>query len=68
MHLQPGRFKDLVETNRARDTAFACHQTLYRDDVGQAICRGYFDAYGDEITPLRLARAWDMIVFDAEVK
>jgi hypothetical protein len=61
MSLNPGRMKDLVETNRERDTAFACHQTIYRDDRDQAICRGYYDAYGKEITPLRMATAFGII-------
>lgn len=64
MHLAPGRMKDLVEENRRQDTAFSCHQTLpygeYEVD-GMAICRGYFDAYGDQVTPLRLAVAMDVI-------
>lgn len=64
MHLPPGRFKQLVEVNRENDTAFACHQTLDYggyDVPGAAVCRGYFDAYKDEITPLMMARALDVI-------
>jgi hypothetical protein len=65
MHLPPGRFKQLVEENRSRDTAFACHQTLEYGGFevpGRAVCRGYFDAYKDEVTPLMLAVAMDVIV------
>lgn len=58
MHLSPGRMKDLVETNRRNDTAFACHQTLGGE---QAICFGYFDAYHRDITPLRFAVALGVI-------
>ena len=62
MRLNPGRLADLVEQNRKRDTAFACHQTTYgQDDNGEAVCRGYFDAYATEITPLRMAVALDLI-------
>lgn len=64
MHLQSGRLKDLVESNRSEDTALTCHQTLEYGDYdvpGNAICRGYFDAYGSEITPLRMAQALEMI-------
>jgi hypothetical protein len=62
MHLNEGRLADLVEVNRKRDTAFACHQTTYgQDPVGEAVCRGYFDAYATEITPLRMAVALDLI-------
>lgn len=61
MHLQPGRIKDLVQTNLERDTAFACHQTLYGQREQEAICRGYFDRYKEEVTPLRFAVAMDVI-------
>ncbi len=62
MRLQPGRLADLVEQNRKKDTAFACHQTTFENDPkGEAVCRGYFDAYGPEITPLRMAVALNMI-------
>jgi len=58
MWLPPGRFKDLVQSNVKEDTAFACHQTLSDE---QAVCRGYFDAYKEKITPLRMAVAFDVI-------
>lgn len=61
MNLKEGRFKDLVETNRRLDTAFSCHQTLYGQTEAEAICRGYFDAYKEEVTPLRMAVALDVI-------
>lgn len=63
MHLAPGRLRDLVESSREADTAFSCHQTLpYAPGGGDmAICRGYHDAYGDEITPLRMATAFGII-------
>lgn len=64
MHLQPGRLKDLVETNLANDTAFACHQTIYgSDERGEAICRGYFDAHQTDVTPLRFAVALGVIEY-----
>jgi hypothetical protein len=61
VRLRPGRMKDLVESNRKADTAFACHQTLWEEGVDRAICRGYFDAYWQAITPLRMAVALSMI-------
>ena len=64
MHLNAGRLQDLVQTNLDNDTAFACHQTTYnQDERGEAICKGYFDAYGTEVTPLRFAVALDMIEY-----
>lgn len=69
MHLSQGRLQDLVETNRAADTAFACHQTLPHNneyDAPPAVCRGYFDAYGSEVTPLRMATAMGLITEDPQ--
>jgi hypothetical protein len=59
MHLRSGRLADLVRTNLAADTAFSCHETLHEDGVDQALCRGYVDAYGEQVTPLRMAAALD---------
>jgi hypothetical protein len=64
MNLPAGRFQDLVERNRSEDTAFACHQTLYRTGVEHSICRGYYDAYKHETTPLRIAERRGVIEFD----
>lgn len=61
LDLRAGRLKDLSETNRRLDTALKCHATLWDEDTDQAICRGYFDAYWQEITPLRMAVALDVI-------
>ena len=62
--LKPGGVKELVKTNKEMDTAFACHQTIYREDVLPAVCRGYYDGYKDEITPLMLAQAMGVIAED----
>lgn len=61
MHLQEGRLKDLIETNLRADTAFACHQTIYGGAEQEALCRGYVDAYGDSVTPVRVARLFGAI-------
>lgn len=50
MHLRAGRLADVIAANRANGTALICHQTLrYGDhpEVGEAVCRGYYDAYPD---------------------
>jgi hypothetical protein len=60
MQLMPGRLADLVHENHSKDTALTCHATL---DGDRAVCRGYFDAYGTDITPLRLAMAMDLITY-----
>ena len=67
MHLRPGRLADLVRTNLADDSALTCHQTLpYNSstDAEPSVCRGYFDAYRRQVTPLRLAVALDALVED----
>lgn len=64
MHLNEGRLADMVKSNLAEDTGFACHQTLSYGEYevpGEAICRGFYDAYGDEVTPLRLATAMGLV-------
>lgn len=66
MHLAPGRLRDLVEQNLAADAVLQCHQTLpyYPGRRPSAICRGYFDAYSDQVWLLRLAQSGGVIVFD----
>ena len=65
MHLRPGALKEMVDYHTENQTAFACHQTL---DIGEyvvegnAICRGFFDAHGADIIPLRMAVAMDILV------
>lgn len=61
MRLKEGRLADLIESNRAADSALTCHSTLYRDDTDEALCRGYVDSYGDDSTPIRMARAFDLL-------
>jgi hypothetical protein len=57
MHLNPGRLRDLVQQNLAADAALVCHQTLtYGDhpEFGPALCRGFFDAYGQQVNVVRI--------------
>lgn len=62
MRLEDGRLKDLVSQNLARDTALVCHKTIYEEEyVQKAVCRGFYDAYGAEVTPLRMAQALGVI-------
>lgn len=64
MHLNPGRLKDLIETNTASGSALTCHATLADWDAPAppAVCRGFYDAH--PTPPLLLAAALDMITFD----
>lgn len=62
MRLEEGRLKDLLEQNLERDTALICHKTIYEPEyVQKAVCRGFYDAYASEVTPLRMAIALDVI-------
>lgn len=62
MHLTPGRVRGMVRDANARDSAIICHATLYRPGVGNAVCRGYFDAH--RTTPLQIAARLDLITYD----
>jgi hypothetical protein len=70
MSLHEGRLADLVEANRAADSALTCHQTLPYSGTGAepAVCRGYYDAYADDVTPLRFARILNLIIEDPPPK
>lgn len=46
----------------ADDAAITCHSTLYRVDVDEAVCRGFYDRYST--SPLRIAGRLGMIVED----
>lgn len=57
MHLRPGRLAALIQHNLTVGAALICHQTLsYGDhpEVGEAVCRGYYDAYGDDVNAIRV--------------
>lgn len=59
MRLEPGRLQGMVREAVADDSAITCHSTLYREDVDQAVCRGFADGYAT--LPLRLAAALDVL-------
>ena len=64
MRLAPGRLASMVAFNRKHDRWITCHTTLYRDDVDQAVCRGYFDGFVDESLPLSTAVELDLVELD----
>lgn len=45
IHLRAGRLRAFIAEVRAKDSYVVCHSTLYRADIGPAICRGYADRY-----------------------
>ena len=62
MHLEPGRLADMVDQAVAEDSAVICHSTSYRDDVDNAVCRGFYDRHRTQ--PLQVAQRLGLIRFD----
>jgi hypothetical protein len=67
MHLGAERVREFVQEALDRDTYVVCHQTLPHldgepNDFRPAICRGFFDAYADRVTPLRILRIVDRLI------
>lgn len=62
MRLARGRLAGMVASARRDDSAIVCHSTLYRDDVENAVCRGFFDRH--PTTPLQIASRLDLVTFD----
>jgi hypothetical protein len=57
MHLRPGRLTHLIQQNLNAGAALICHQTLSsgaHPEVGEAVCRGFYDAYGDDVNAIRV--------------
>lgn len=64
MRLPPGRLKDIVDHNVAHEAALVCHETLAygpKPELGEAICRGYFDGPGADTLPMRMAVAMQIV-------
>lgn len=59
MHLNPGRLKEMVDGCRSElGGNIICHQTI---DAEQAMCRGFYDNYGQDDALIRLAGLTDRI-------
>lgn len=68
MNLRPGRLRDMVDSVKANEAPFRCHQTLsfgdskYREHyAGEALCRGSYDLAGDDSYLMRYARGLGII-------
>lgn len=55
MRLQPGRVRDMVDDALSDPEAgtIVCHDTM--DDCTQAICRGFFDRYRNDVQLVQIA-------------
>lgn len=64
MHLQPGYVRELVADNLQAESALVCHKTLpYGDhpEVGEALCRGFYDGPWRDTPARRLAEALGIV-------
>lgn len=46
--------RDVLQTNREQGTALMCHKTTYGQAEREAVCRGFYDAYGESINIIRV--------------
>lgn len=63
MRLPAGRLAGMIRSAIADDSAIICHSTLYGQAPQEGVCRGFFDRYGRDTLPLRLAVVCDVITF-----
>ena len=61
--LKPGRVAGMVLGAREDQSCIPCHDTIYRDDVQPAVCRGFWDLPSRPF-PLELANAMGIVEFD----
>ena len=57
MKLEPGRLQELAKKNLDAGCALICHKTLSygeHPEIGEAVCRGFYDAYGEECDVIRV--------------
>jgi hypothetical protein len=57
MGLRKGRLKGMIENCLSEGDYFACHETLsygQHPEVGEAMCRGLYDAFGPQINLVRI--------------
>jgi hypothetical protein len=58
MHLRPGRLRSMIsEALREGCQGIICHDTLshgQHPDFGPALCRGFYDAFGDQSNFVRV--------------
>jgi hypothetical protein len=64
MHLEPGRVRSMVDAAVRDGGGITCHDTLYREDVDQAVCRGFWDAHRDRVQALQVAERLRVVVWD----
>ena len=63
MGLAPGRVGSMVVTARENGSVIPCHNTIRRDDVQPAVCKGYYDL-PRQPPAIEVAQAMGVIAFD----
>lgn len=62
MHLREGALELMVEECKEKNLTVPCHDTII--DGPKAICRGFYDVHRQDVLPLRLAEALEVVVFE----
>jgi hypothetical protein len=61
MQLNRGRVREMVSESIKCDSFIPCHHALYESDEAPAVCRGFYDAYGDQTLGCRLGLLYGVI-------
>ena len=59
MDLEPGRVEGMARDATRDESCIPCHNTLYKEGVDNAVCRGFFDRHAT--APLQVAERLGMI-------
>jgi hypothetical protein len=63
MDLRRGRVRGMVDEAVQAESCIPCHATIYGDAPAPAVCRGFYDAHGMRVWPLRWAAQLGRIVY-----
>lgn len=61
MDLEPGRVAEMVRGSLEEGAAITCHKTLYGQAEQEAVCRGFYDGYVEQVPALNMARDMGII-------
>jgi hypothetical protein len=54
LDLRPGRFKSVVDRNLEAGALLPCHETTHGQADREVMCRGFYDAYGEQVNVVRV--------------
>lgn len=61
MGLAPGRVKAMVDGAVGNDSVIPCHKTIHGQRDQEAVCRGFYDAHGDQVQGVQVAKRLGLI-------